>query len=279
MSTLNSYVTLDSFKRYITASGQAIGTDTTDDGVINLILDGASRWLDGETNRHFYPNVETRYFSVPDPIDTELLVDDDLLAIATLTNGDAVAVSSSDYNLLPKNRYPKYSIKLKDSSDLYWEWDSDGNDEYVISVAGTWGYHDQYGTNAWITGTTIAEDLTAGETAVDVTSAASLEEGMIIKIDSELQLITGISTNTLTVTCGHNGSTATTHTTGAIVYYWKPMADIWQATMEIANNAYHRRFGQNISGASTITPGGIVIAPQDVTEMARRTIQRYTRII
>jgi hypothetical protein len=275
----NNYVTVDEFKQYITASGVPIATDTTDDAVIDLILDSASRLIDAECNRTFYPRIETHYFSVPDPNDNELMLDDDLLAITTLTNGDATAVSSSDYNLLPRNLYPKYSVSLLGSSSVYWEWDSEGNDEFVISILGMWGYHRNY-TNmpAWVLATTIAEDLTAGETAVDVTSAAALHVGMIIKIDSELQIITGIATNTLTVTCGHNGSTAAAHTTGASVYYWVPQRDIWMACMEIARNSWQRRFGRDNVGAATVMPSGLVIGPRDMTETARITIQKYQRI-
>ena len=279
MSTLNSYVTLDQFKQYITASGQTIGTDTTDDAVLDIILDGASRYIDGETGgRTFYPRVETRYFSVPENTDGELLLDDDLLAVTTLTNGSSTDISSTDYNLLPRNMYPKYAVRLTPVSSVFWEWSSDGNDEYVISLLGTWGYHNQYASNAWILATTISEDLTAGETSVDVTSASALQVGMIIKVDSELQLITGIATNTLTVTCGHNGSTAAVHTSGASVYYWRPQADIYMACMEIAVNAKARRFGQNVTGASTVTPGGIVIGPHDIPETAAKTIERYRRL-
>jgi len=208
----NSYATLAELKSYITARGQsAIATDTSDDAVLDNLLEGASRAIDGATNRHFYPTVETRYYCVPEPTDSELMLDDDLLAITTLTNGDSDSISSSDYILLPRNFYPKYSIKLKESSDISWEWDSEGNDEWVISVLGFWGYHSAYILQpAWVLATTLAEDLTAGETAIDLTSAALLQIGQIIKYDNELALITGISVNTLTVSTGYNGSTAAT---------------------------------------------------------------------
>ena len=60
--------------------------------------------------------------------------------------------------------------------------------------------------------TTLAEDLDATETAIDVTSASNLRNNDVIKINDEQMLISSISSNTLTVVRGHNSTTATTHT-------------------------------------------------------------------
>ena len=119
-------------------------TDKIDDDVLDSLITAASRYIDGETRRTFYARTETRYFSVPDreqQSDTrKLWLDDDLLTITTLTNGDATVLTSADYNLLPRNETPKYAIQLKDSSDVIWEVNSSSSAEFVISIAGTWGY-------------------------------------------------------------------------------------------------------------------------------------------
>ena len=60
--------------------------------------------------------------------------------------------------------------------------------------------------------TTLAEDLDATETAIDVTSASNLRNNDVIKINNEQMLISSISSNTLTVVRGHNSTTKTTHT-------------------------------------------------------------------
>ena len=117
MSAINSYATLAEFKNYKDISS----TDADDDGVIEDLLEEASRYIDGETNRTFYPRVETRYFSVPETLGRQLDLDDDLLAITTLTNGDDGTIASTEYNLLPKNKTPYYAIKLKEASTEYWE--------------------------------------------------------------------------------------------------------------------------------------------------------------
>jgi len=136
MAIANGYCTLADFKLYkkITA------TDANRDTVIEDIIEGASRDFDTETGRTFYARTETRYFDIPDPASRLLLVDDDLLTITTLTNGAGVTIGSTHYNFVPKNVTPYYGVKLKASSSYYWTFDSSGNTEDVISIAGTWGY-------------------------------------------------------------------------------------------------------------------------------------------
>jgi hypothetical protein len=71
--------------------------------------------------------------------------------------------------------------------------------------------------------TTLAEDLDASETAIDVTSAAALRDSYTtgdtyrIKIDNELMTVTAESGNTLTVTRAAEGTAAATHSNGGTV--------------------------------------------------------------
>ena len=136
MAITNGYCTLAQFKPYANISS----TNATDDGAIELIIEDASRFIDNETGRTFYARTETKYYSVPEEASRELRVDDDLLTITTLTNGDGDTIASDYYNLIPKNSDPKYAILLKESGDYWWTFDSDGNAEYVITIAGTWGF-------------------------------------------------------------------------------------------------------------------------------------------
>jgi len=65
--------------------------------------------------------------------------------------------------------------------------------------------------------TTIAEDLDDSETGVDVASATGISTSDVIDIGGELMLVSGISSNTLTVTRGHGGTTAAVHSSGELV--------------------------------------------------------------
>ncbi len=136
MAIVNGYVTLDEFKAYAVIDDEDIDGD--DDGVLEDLIESASRFIDAMTGRTFYAVTDTKYFSVPSG--RELRLNDDLLTITTLTNGDEVVVDSDEYNLLPKNEFPAYAIKLKGSSTIRWAPDSNADVEFVISVLGTWGW-------------------------------------------------------------------------------------------------------------------------------------------
>ena len=139
MAITNGYCTEAEFKLY--ADTSSTGANAT--AVIEDIIEGVSRFIDGETGRKFYSSTGTRYYSIPDIIDydgRELKLDDDLLSITTLTNGDAATIAATEYYLWPRNNTPYSSIIIKEGSAEYWTYDSDGNTEYVITVAGAWGY-------------------------------------------------------------------------------------------------------------------------------------------
>lgn len=131
----NVYCTLAEFKHY----AKLENTDTLDDGVVSAIIEGVSRVIDDICGRTFYARSETRYYSVPEE-GRELRLDDDLLTITTLTNGDGTVLTTADYYFFPRNQAPYRSIWLKDTSSYYWSMNSSGSYEYVITVAGTWGY-------------------------------------------------------------------------------------------------------------------------------------------
>jgi hypothetical protein len=112
------------------------------DAGLESTIEAVSRWIDSYTGRTFYSRTaETRRFDVPDVGDKHLLMlDDDLISVTTLTNGDAEVLTTADYVLLPANGTPKYAIKIKDISSKFWSYNSDNSTEQVITVVGSWGY-------------------------------------------------------------------------------------------------------------------------------------------
>lgn len=134
MAISNGYATLAEFKAY----KDITSTDTTDDAVIEDIIEAASRYIDSVTGRTFYARTETRYYSLPRG--RTLFLDDDLLTITTFTNGDSTTIASTEYHFLPKNFTPYFAVELKGSSTVQWRVDSSGNERFVLSIAGTWGY-------------------------------------------------------------------------------------------------------------------------------------------
>lgn len=134
MAITKGYITLLEYQNYHTD----MGGDNVDDAVIERLIEAASRAIDIKTSRTFYERTETRSFDVPSG--RELRLDDDLLAITTLSNGDGTTIADTEYNLRPANVTPKFAIKLTDITTVRWLSSSAGSYEQVIDVAGTWGY-------------------------------------------------------------------------------------------------------------------------------------------
>jgi hypothetical protein len=235
-----------------------------------MLLEAASRYIDNETQRFFFPSIQTRYFDVPN--DRELIVDEDLLEVLSITNGGA-SLASTEYNLSPRNYSPAYGVKITDVSAYSWSSNAAGSMEQSILINGIWGYHDKY-SRAWDGATTIAEDLDASETGVDVSSASPNSAGQIIRIDDEIMLVQSVSTS-LTVTRGWNGSTAATHSNGATIQAWHTMSAAHLACLEIAQSTYHRRFGRSLSNTETITGAGVVLSPRDIPRSAAAFISTF----
>jgi len=272
----NKYATLTDYKAYSTARGQTASTDATDDAVISNLLTQASRYLDRETKRQYFPSVETRLYDIP--YDRDLILDGDLLEVTTFTNGDALTISSTNY-LLKGNRPPYWCISLRDISTVSWTTSSDGSAEQVLSLAGVWGYHNDYSARGWLQVGTLGAAITDTTTLAFTASAGhSIVVGQILKAESELYNVSTVSTNTITpVKRGDNGSTAATHSNGTAVYAWQPMDEVKQYTLEIANTAYMRRFGKNTGETATVTGAGVVLSPRDIPALAQSFINDMRR--
>jgi hypothetical protein len=67
-----------------------------------------------------------------------LFLDRDLCAISTVTNGNAVVVSDTEYITEPRNDTPYYAIRILSSANK--DWTYSGDYENAISIAGSWAY-------------------------------------------------------------------------------------------------------------------------------------------
>ena len=130
-----SYATLAEFKAW----KRIDSTDTTDDTVIQQCLDGATSYIEGATGRKFIASASTaRLFDIP--AGRTLNLDDDLLTLTSVKNGDGTAIPNVEFVTSPRTLTPFYALTLKSSSTYYWLFDDDGNSAGVITVTGTWGY-------------------------------------------------------------------------------------------------------------------------------------------
>jgi hypothetical protein len=109
MAITNGYCTLAEFTVYATARSQTAVTDSSDDTVIEDLIEASSRLIDSVVGRHFYTtsDEETRYFS---PECGEIIFVDDLSEAPTTLKLDtgfdrsyATTMASTDYDLEPYN--------------------------------------------------------------------------------------------------------------------------------------------------------------------------------
>jgi hypothetical protein len=140
----NGYCTIDEFKdfariRYADKSGNTVqSTSTLDDGVIGLLIEAASRYIDKQAGRTFYASTQTRYYDVPLDTTGLLMFDVDFMSVTDVINGDGDSISSDDYILQPVNGTPYYGI-IPIVPSLYWKPDGNGNTLGVVSVTGSCG--------------------------------------------------------------------------------------------------------------------------------------------
>src|SRR5690606_9263694 len=117
-----------------------------------------------------------------------LMVDADLLAVTTATNGTSTAISSSNYVLTPNNTYPKRFVRINNGSvscSLYWQPASDGRTDQVISLNGLWGYVPHYGQEWQDSGVDVPM---AGLTSSATTLALGAGQGALFQTGEYLRI-------------------------------------------------------------------------------------------
>lgn len=142
MTITNGYTDLATFK----SDKRITSTDTTDDSVIEGIIEDASRLIDRSTGRFYFASTETRYFDRPN--DSVLWLDEDLLSVTTLTNGDGTVIASTAYLLQPYNGPSHYAILLRPAQGAIWIMNTTAGDNFkAATVLGSWGFVDRTATD------------------------------------------------------------------------------------------------------------------------------------
>lgn len=210
---MNSYASLGALKAEL---GK---TNTDDDAVLLRLLVDASREADRRVpGRVFYATTATRYYAGGGR--RRLVIHDDLVSVTTLkvdANFDdtyeLTLVASTDYFLAPYNRLsdePATAIDLNPNSTQLGVWPVGPR---AVEIVGVFGYSAE--TEA--SGTLGAAITDAAATSVTMTASHGLTGGETIYIGSEQLYVSSVSTNTLTVVRGVNGTTAATHSNSAAV--------------------------------------------------------------
>ena len=127
-----SYCTVTDVKTYLNT------TTAGDDLLIGDLIDSAQGAIDNYTHRTFEAAADATHYFDDDNLDGDgdtLILDGDLCAITSITNGDGDTVTTSDYKTEPRNSTPYNALIMRGTSSLAW----DGSTA-DISIVGRWSY-------------------------------------------------------------------------------------------------------------------------------------------
>lgn len=127
------YCTVQQLKEYLGT------TKATDDSFLQSLIARATARIDSHCQRKFSEYSTTRYFNAVTCVEGNVLyLDEDLLEVTSIVNGDGQAIAATEYILLPANSVPKWAIKLKSNSSVNWTYVDEP--EAAIAVTGKWGF-------------------------------------------------------------------------------------------------------------------------------------------
>lgn len=207
----NLYVPLGATKDVMRIT--ATGFDTR----LMRLIEDVCRAADEHCGRKFYDAIATRYYDGNGG--ASLWIDDDLLTVTSLKvdlDGDGVyettLTADTDYWLWPDNESPKRRIDLNPRST---QASTFPIGRRRVQIVGVFGFSDETETSGTL-GAAITD--TTG-TSVTMTASHGLTGGETIEVtgSAEQLFVSSVSTNTLTVVRGVNGTTATTHLNAAAV--------------------------------------------------------------
>jgi hypothetical protein len=201
-----SYCSLTDLKSYLNI------TTTTDDVLLQLMLDSATNRIDEKCGRVFAAYAdETRVFDIDQVKDGELQLDADLSYITSVTNGDTANIVASIYKN-PRNKTPYYSLGIKSNASASWV--VGDSEQESISIVGRWAYMQL----ANIT----AISRSAGNVVNATVNAPKVSVGMTVYVlgvaDTGFNGAFTVTANTgSTLTWAQSGG-ADTDTTGTLLY-------------------------------------------------------------
>jgi hypothetical protein len=206
-------------------------TETADDARLLNALEAAAASIERATGRRFSPHRGVRLHDYTSPV--ELLLEDDLLDLLAITNGDGAAIPLGDVIRLPDS-VPHSVLRLTGSSAFFYM----RSPLEAISVTGIWGWHERWST-AWRSTSDSVQNnpLTASSitlTVADADGADAIGEmprfqvGHLLKIDDEYLRVIAVNTtsNILTVLRGVNGTSAAAHNQNTPISTYQPPADV-----------------------------------------------------
>ena len=265
---MNLYATLADLRRYLALSA----AQTADDDLLLELLRAASRLIEGFTGRRFYPRRQTRTYTVQRA--GVLLLDDDLLTLQAVTNGDGQAIPLAAVHTLPSG-WVASRLELDRGQAAFTH---SGDPVDALAVQGLWGFHPAW-EDAWEDSGDSVQDapLSAAATTLTVTDADAPDArgygqrfavGQLLRIGDEYLHVLAVDTsaNTLTVARGVNGTDAVEHAQGTPIEVYAVPDDVRSACLRLASWLYRQpdagfvQVGGGLSGRLVVPPA----LPDDV---------------
>jgi hypothetical protein len=233
---MHTLASLFALRQYLGISS----TDTQDDPRLVRALQTATHTLHRENRRTFSPHRATHYHSLNLCDVREICLEDDLLALISITNGDNTPIPLTDVIVL-------YDSVLHLLNNRYFVYDDSPIN--AIAVTAIWGWHNDW-TRAWRNSNDSPQTaLNSSQSTISVADADGVDGdnstprfsiGDLLRCEDEYMVVIGvnITTNVLTVARGAHGTLASTHAQNTPVYRYQPPADVVNACLQVATACY-----------------------------------------
>ena len=260
-----SYCSLAALKTYLNVS------TSTDDDLIQTLLDASSSRIDSFTGRTYHALADTvRYFDPSRDVDGyELYFDQDISHVTSVVNGDAEDVTTSLY-FNPRNETPYYKTGFKESMSSYWTYTTDPMD--AIAVTGRWAYLHKARITALsratnvVTATVHAPHVSVGDVVMVVDVADTTFNGTFTVLSNTGTAITWAQT-----------AANDTDTTGKLLF---APPDIVMACKRLASWLYRQKDTQQGDSDRPILAGdGSIIMPSTLPQDVTTLLKPYIRVV
>lgn len=204
-------------------------TDTAEDARLLAALGAATAQIEQAAGRRFIPRKATLTHTITDA--TELLLEDDLLELTAVTDGDGSSVDVGDVLLRPVEGATGV-LQRVDGGGFTWV----KSPVQAVSVTGIWGYHDRW-PEAWrATGDSVQDNpLIAGAATLKVNDADGTDAdgesprfqvGQLLQVGTEYVWVLAVAGNTLTIQRGANGTIAAEYAQSTPIAAYRPPLDV-----------------------------------------------------
>lgn len=228
---MNVYATVED------AVGRLFITDTSQDALLLVLLEAASRAVDQHCQRAFFVESATRYFDTGPK--SNLLVVDDLLVLTSLntdseldgtfdgetwTEGD-----TNDFILWPYNKWPKMRILTVPAGDFSFA----KNVQRYVKIVGFFGFGNGKSATPYEASGVTVTVADAVLTTLTVSVEGTIQAGHTVLAGTEQMFVTAATSDgskAITVERGVNGTTAADQSTAAASIYRYP-PEVNQATL------------------------------------------------